>query len=65
MITKLIKNQIIKHSATCGEIREILVGDEYSPNIAIALDIRPTTAHYHKGFDVVSKVRNQHISRGG
>ena len=53
MITKLMKDHIVKHTPICGEIREILAGSEYSPNIAIALDIRPTTAHYHTGFDEV------------
>ncbi len=53
MITKLMKDHIIKQTPTCGEIREILLGTEYSPNIAIALDIRPTKAHYHKGFDEI------------
>jgi mannose-6-phosphate isomerase-like protein (cupin superfamily) len=53
MITKLFKDHIIKHSPTCGEVREILSGPEYSPGIAIALDICPTKAHYHKGFDEV------------
>ena len=53
MITKLMKDHIVKQTPTCGEIREILPGSEYSPDIAIALDIRPTTAHYHTGFDEV------------
>jgi mannose-6-phosphate isomerase-like protein (cupin superfamily) len=53
IITKLIKDQIIKQSPTCGEIREILYGGEYSPNIVVALNVRPTTAHFHKGFDEI------------
>ncbi len=53
MITKLTKDHIIKQSPFCGELREVLTGSEYSPDIAIALDIRPTTAHYHTGFDEV------------
>ena len=53
MITKLMKDHIVRQTPTCGEIREILPGSEYSPDIAIALDIRPTTAHYHTGFDEV------------
>ena len=53
MIKKLMKDHIIKQSPICGEIREIIVGREYSPNIAIALDIRPTTAHYHNSFDEI------------
>src|SRR4051812_18399712 len=53
MITKLMKDHIIEQTPFCGEIREILLGSEYSPNIAVAMDIRPTTAHYHRGFDEV------------
>jgi mannose-6-phosphate isomerase-like protein (cupin superfamily) len=53
MITKLVKDHIVQQTPTCGEIREILPGSEYSPNIALALDIRPTKAHYHRGFDEV------------
>ena len=53
MITKLMKDHIIKQTPTCGELREILPGSEYSPDIAIALDIIPTIAHYHKGFDEI------------
>ena len=53
MITKLMKDHIVKQTPTCGEIREILPGSEYSPDIAIVLDIRPTTAHFHTGFDEV------------
>ncbi len=53
MITRFTKDHIIKQSPFCGELREVLRGSEYSPNIAIALDIRPTIAHYHKRFDEV------------
>ena len=53
MITKLWKDHVIKQSPFCGELREILPGSEHSPDIAIALDIRPTTAHFHQGFDEI------------
>ena len=53
MIIKLRKDHIIKQSPFCGELREILSSSEYSPDIAIALDILPTMAHYHIGFDEV------------
>ena len=53
MLTKLMKDHIVVQSPFCGEIREVLIGSEYSPNVALAMDIRPTTAHYHKGFDEV------------
>ncbi len=36
----------------CGEIREIL-DDAKHPNIALALNIKPTTAHYHKNFEEI------------
>jgi len=45
MIIKLYKDQIIKRSPMCGEIREVLLDSEYSPSIDIALDILPTKAH--------------------
>lgn len=52
MITKLLKDHIVKQTP-CGEIHEILLGSEYSPDIAIAPNIGPTKAHYHTGFDEV------------
>lgn len=39
MIYKLVKDHIVKQTETCGEIREILIGAEYSPNIALAMNI--------------------------
>jgi mannose-6-phosphate isomerase-like protein (cupin superfamily) len=61
MIIKLNKDQIIKHSPMCGEIREVLLDSEYSPSIAIAVNILPTKAHYHKGFDEVYFVLDGYI----
>ena len=43
-----------QRTPTCGEIREILIGNDYPYlNIAIAQDIKPTRAHYHKEFDEI------------
>jgi mannose-6-phosphate isomerase-like protein (cupin superfamily) len=53
LITKLMKDHDVVHTPNCGELREILTGAEYSPSIAIAIDIRPTTAHFHRGFDEI------------
>ena len=53
MIVKRKKDHKVKQSPYCGELQEILSGSEYSPNIAIALDICPTKAHYHSGFDEI------------
>jgi mannose-6-phosphate isomerase-like protein (cupin superfamily) len=61
MITKLLEDQEVKESPICGEIREILIGAEFSPNVAIAVDIRPTKAHYHTSFDEIYFVLDGHI----
>ena len=53
MIFKLLADHVVKQSPTCGEIREILRGPEYSPNLAIAVNIGVTTAHYHETFDEI------------
>ena len=53
MLFKLASDQVVKQSPFCGEIREILVGSEYSPNVAVAINIGKTTAHYHQTFDEV------------
>ena len=45
---------IVRESPTCGEVRGILQGDEYPfLNVAVVRDIRPTKAHYHRGFDEI------------
>ncbi len=51
MILKLAADHIVNHSPTCGEIHQILQHGEYSPTIALALNIGRTTAHYHLGYD--------------
>lgn len=53
MIVRLAADHAVKQSPTCGEIREILRGGEWSPNIAMALDLRPTVAHWHATFDEI------------
>ena len=53
MIVKQLKHHQIIQSPNCGEIREILTKDEYSPNIALAINIGETKAHYHSGFDEI------------
>ena len=35
------------------KIHEILIGAEYFVKVAIALDVLPTKAHYHKSFDEI------------
>ena len=53
MIIKLKKHCNVKQSPYCGEIREILSSAQYSPDIALAINIKPTTAHFHLGFDEI------------
>jgi mannose-6-phosphate isomerase-like protein (cupin superfamily) len=53
MIVKHVSDHLVKNSPTCGEIREILRGEEFSPNIALAINIGITTAHYHLTFDEI------------
>ncbi|MBI5571117.1 MAG: cupin domain-containing protein [Desulfomonile tiedjei] len=54
MLVKHLSDHVVKESPFCGEIREILIGNEYpSLNIAVAVDIKPTTAHYHNNFEEI------------
>jgi mannose-6-phosphate isomerase-like protein (cupin superfamily) len=54
MLTKKLADHFVIHSPFCGEIREIITGkDNDKLGIAIAVDIKPTTAHYHKTFDEI------------
>lgn len=54
MILKKVADHHIKHSPWCGEIREILERDDYAPlSVAIAVDIQPTRAHFHRTFDEI------------
>jgi mannose-6-phosphate isomerase-like protein (cupin superfamily) len=62
MIVKLLKDHIVKQSPTCGELREILIGDEYPfLNIAVADNLKPTKAHFHREFDEVYFVLDGYI----
>ena len=62
MITKLLADQVVKTSPFCGEIREILTGAEYSPSLAIAIDIHETIPHFHKSFDEIYFVLDGEIA---
>jgi mannose-6-phosphate isomerase-like protein (cupin superfamily) len=62
MITKLLGDHVVKTSPFCGAIHEILTGAEYSPSLALAIDIRETVAHFHKSFDEVYFVLDGEIS---
>lgn len=54
MLTKKLADHVVVHSPFCGEIREILLGSDYDKlGIAVAVDIKPTTAHFHKTFDEI------------
>jgi len=62
LITKLLSDHIVKSSPFCGAIHEILTGAEYSPSLALAIDIRETVAHFHKTFDEIYFVLNGEIA---
>jgi mannose-6-phosphate isomerase-like protein (cupin superfamily) len=54
MLIRRVADHQVKQSPWCGEIREILGGGAYQPlSIAVALDIQPTKAHFHRGFDEI------------
>jgi mannose-6-phosphate isomerase-like protein (cupin superfamily) len=54
MLTRKLADHLVVHSPFCGEIREIITGDDYDKlGIAIAIDIKPTTAYFHKTFDEI------------
>lgn len=53
MLIKHLADHVVKSSPTCGEIHEILCGNEFSPNVALAFDIGPTKAHFHTTFDEI------------
>jgi len=54
MLVCKISGHLIKQSPWCGEIREILGGGAYPPlSVAVALDIKPTRAHFHRTFDEI------------
>jgi mannose-6-phosphate isomerase-like protein (cupin superfamily) len=54
MLIKKLADHLIVHSPYCGEIREIISGSDYDKlGMALAVDIKPTTAHYHKTFDEI------------
>src|SRR5262245_38765848 len=54
MLVRKVADHLVKQSPWCGEIREILGRVAYGPlSIAIALDIKPTKAHFHRKFDEI------------
>lgn len=54
MLIRKVADHQVKQSPWCGEIREILSASAYQPlSIAIALDIKPTKAHFHRSFDEI------------
>ena len=54
MLVRKVTDHQVKESPWCGEIREILAGGAYpSLSVAVALDIRPTRAHFHRTFDEI------------
>jgi mannose-6-phosphate isomerase-like protein (cupin superfamily) len=62
MITKLLRDHVVKTSPFCGAIHEILTGAEYSPSIALAIDIRETIPHFHQTFDEIYFVLDGEIA---
>ncbi len=54
MKVKLNKDHKIIETDTCGQIREILSGGEHPTlDLAVAIDIHPTKAHFHKTLDEI------------
>src|SRR5258708_37387241 len=54
MLVRKVADHLVKQSPWCGEIREILAGGAYpSLSVAVALDIKPTRAHFHRTFDEI------------
>lgn len=54
MKVKLNKDHKVIETETCGQIRELLSGGEQPGlDLALAIDIRPTKAHFHDTFDEI------------
>lgn len=52
-IKKTADHNVVQ-TPTCGELREILRGGEFEGfDLALAVNIGPTKAHYHDGFSEV------------
>ena len=61
-IKKLSDHNVVR-TATCGEIREILRDGEFKGlDLALALNIGRTTAHFHKDFDEIYLVLDGSIT---
>jgi mannose-6-phosphate isomerase-like protein (cupin superfamily) len=61
MLVKLLKDRKYIKTVTCGDLFEILSGDEYSPNIAVLFNVGVTEAHFHNNFDEIYFVLNGFI----
>jgi mannose-6-phosphate isomerase-like protein (cupin superfamily) len=61
MLVKKLADHVVKTSPTCGVLHEILRGAECSPNIALAIDIGTTTAHFHLSFEEIYFVLDGHL----
>lgn len=54
MIVKKFQDHVVTTTPTCGVVHGILTAKDYrSANVAVCLDIRPTNAHFHRGFDEI------------
>jgi mannose-6-phosphate isomerase-like protein (cupin superfamily) len=54
MKIKLTHHHKIVETTTCGPIREILSLGEYPAfDLAMAIDLQPTKAHFHQTFDEI------------
>jgi mannose-6-phosphate isomerase-like protein (cupin superfamily) len=60
--TRLARDHVVVNSPFCGRLLEILADVRGAPNIAIAIDIRPTTAHYHTRFTEIYFVLDGEIA---
>ena len=54
MKIKLNADHKLIETGTCGRIREILSGGDHPTlDLAVAINIHPTKAHFHKSFDEI------------
>jgi mannose-6-phosphate isomerase-like protein (cupin superfamily) len=54
MILKKLADHVVIDNPLCGTIHNILRKSDFEGvNVATAIDIRPTTAHFHKTFEEI------------
>jgi len=54
MILKKLADHVVIDNPLCGTIHNILRKSDFEgTNVAIAIDIRPTKAHYHQTFEEI------------